>query len=362
MKKVPILEEALEEYLSSLYGKEVKVISLMEFRGDETGEELKGFGYGRPVLIEFACEGETERVVLHTMSPNIFGHERMSDRACGLLLDHANFNKLIRHVRSIDVGAFTEEGGLISLGKAGEFFLLTEYVPGRLYFRDLQRIASEGKLRGRDEDRVISLADYLAEIHAVKKEAPELYRRRIRDLLGHGEGIMGLTDSYPRDFALAPPGFLEEVEKKCIAWRWRIKDKAHRLSQVHGDFHPWNVLFREGTDFTLLDRSRGEWGEPGDDLTAMSINYLFFSLQAYGRLEGPFRRLFLLFWERYLELTGDEEVLTVVQPFYAWRGLVIASPIWYPKLPQEVRKRLFNFVKNVLDTEIFDVRNVNDLL
>jgi hypothetical protein len=122
------------------------------------------------------------------------------------------------------------------------------------------------------------------------------------------------------------------------------------------------VLFREGTDFTLLDRSRGEWGEPGDDLTAMSINYIFFSLQAYGKLEGPFRRLFLLFWERYLELTGDEEVLKVVQPFYAWRGLVIASPIWYPNLPQEVRKRLFNFVKNVLDTEIFDVRNVNDLL
>jgi len=55
----------------------------------------------------------------------------------------------------------------------------------------------------------------------------------------------------------------------------RIGSWAHRLSQVHGDFHPWNVLFREGVDFTVLDRSRGERGEPADDVTAMTINYIF---------------------------------------------------------------------------------------
>ena len=360
---MPILsKESLERYLASLLEAQVKVISLREFKRDESGEELKSFGYGSSVLIEFEHGGRQEGVVLHTMGPDIFGHERASDRACSLLLDHATFNKLPHHVRSLDVGVFTEDGRLMSLRGAEEFFHLTWYAPGSLYVRDLQRIAVTEELTERDERRALALAEYLAQIHASKRDAPELYRRRIRDLVGHGEGIMGLTDSYPPDFKLAGPDFLEQVEKKCISWRWRIKDKAHRLSQVHGDFHPWNVLFRQGTDFTLLDRSRGEWGEPADDLSCMAINYIFFSLQKYGSLRDPFQRLFQLFWERYLELTGDEEVLSVVQPFFAWRGLVIASPLWYPNLAPEVRRRIFNFIENVLDTDLFRVQEINGYL
>ena len=111
-----------------------------------------------------------------------------------------------------------------------------------------------------------------------------------------------------------------------------------------------------------MDRSRGEWGEPADDVTAMTINYLFYSLQAYGELTGPFKRLFEIFWEDYLNKTGDEEILTTVQPFYAWRGLVIASPIWYPTLPSAVRTKIFNFVRKVLETDRFEVYRVNSYL
>jgi len=359
---IPLKKEALERYLASLYGARVQVIALREFKSDEIGEELKGFGYGSPILIEFSRDDEKDYVVLNTVRPSSFGYERHSDRACSLLLDHANFNKLPSHVRSLDVGAFTEDGELTSLGKVGEFFLLTEYAQGRLYFRDLQRIGATGELAEGDEERALALARYLAKIHSRKKAAPELYRRRLRDLVGHGEGIMGLTDSYPADFKLAGPDFLEEVEKRCVAWRWKIKDKTHRLSQVHGDFHPFNVLFREGTDFTLLDRSRGEWGEPADDVSAMTINYIFFSLQEYGLLVGPFERLFHLFWDHYLELTRDEEILRVIQPFYAWRALVVASPIWYPNLIADVRRKLFNFIDNVLGLNVFNRQRVNDYL
>ncbi len=361
-EKIIFRKEALEDYLSSLLGARVEVTSLREFKRDETGGKLKGFGYGKPVLIEFTHEGKKGRVVLHTMSPDPFGHERLPDRASSLLLDHATFNTLPRHVRSLDVGAFANDGSFVSLGDVGEFFLLTDYAPGRLYARDLERLLETGELAEGDEERALALAEYLADIHAVKKSAPELYRRRIRDLVGHGEGIMGLTDSYPPDFELVSKGFLEEVEKECISWRWRIKDKVHRLSQVHGDFHPFNVLFGEGTDFILLDRSRGEWGEPADDLSAMSINYIFFSLQRYDALAGPFQRLFNIFWERYLELTGDREVLMVVQPFYAWRALVVASPIWYPNLAPEVRLKLFKFIENILATEMFEPPKVNEYL
>ena len=153
-----------------------------------------------------------------------------------------------------------------------------------------------------------------------------------------------------------------QIEKECVEWRWKLKAKARRCAQVHGDYHPWNIMFRQGKDFTVLDRSRGEWGEPADDTSALSVNYIFYSLQAYGRLTGPFERLFKLFWTTYLKKTGDEEMLTVVQPFFAWRGLVIASPVWYPNLSPEVRARLFSFVRNVLQTETFDVEGINSYI
>lgn len=94
----------------------------------------------------------------------------------------------------------------------------------------------------------------------------------------------------------------------------------------------------------------------------MTINYLFFSLQRSGRLDGDFEKMFRLFWENYLAKTGDQEMLEVIAPFYAWRGLVIASPVWYPHLATGVRKAIFHFIENVLGTERFDPGDVNRYL
>jgi aminoglycoside phosphotransferase family enzyme len=135
--------------------------------------------------------------------------------------------------------------------------------------------------------------------------------------------------------------------------------RTHRLRRVHGDFHPFNILFREGTDFSVLDRSRGEWGDPADDVTSITGNYLFSSLQREGRLAGAFEMLFRRFWDRYLEKTGDREILEVAPPFYAFRCLVMASPVWYPTLPEEVRRKLFAFLQAVLDAEAFDPSRVD---
>src|SRR5208282_2712806 len=132
----------------------------------------------------------------------------------------------------------------------------------------------------------------------------------------------------------------ERLEKKCVEWRWRLHDKVDRLSVVHGDFHPWNIMFRNGTDFTVLDRSRGEYGEPADDVTCMSMNYRFYSLQKYGKLQGEFKDMFERFMENYLVKSGDFDILKYASPFYVFRALVVASPVWYPGLSSDVRKKL----------------------
>jgi len=355
----------LRDYLSSLYKADVEICKVWKL-GCEKSEilrDLKGFGYGVPYVVEFRVNGEVKRVVLETMRSEGFGHDHFSDRAQVLLWQHSAFNQLPQHARSIDVGAFTVDGeDMKSLGNCSEFFILTELVDGMLYHFDLDRVKETGKLSGLDEQRCLALSDYLVEIHKVKRDAPWLYVRRARELVGHGECIMGLLDSYPPELDFVKESDLIDIERNCVIWRWRLKRRARRLTQVHGDFHPWNVMFRKGTDFTVLDRSRGEWGEPADDVIAMTINYIFYSLQKYGELAGVFERLFRLFWENYLRKTDDWEILEVVQPFYAWRGLVVASPIWYPNLSKDVRVKLLNFVKNVLQFERFDLRNVNSYI
>jgi aminoglycoside phosphotransferase (APT) family kinase protein len=207
---------------------------------------------------------------------------------------------------------------------------------------------------------VDALCNYLVDIHRVQGPDPGLYIRRIRELVGHGECIMGLTDSYPADLAFPMPQTLEDIERLCIQWRWRLKGFTHRLRQVHGDFHPWNILFEAGTDFRVLDRSRGEYGDPADDVASLTLNYVFSSLQRSGRLEGAFAVLFDRFWKGYLEQSGDQEVLDVIAPFFVFRGLVMASPVWYPRLPMSVRKALFTFMHSVLEANRFEPQRVNE--
>lgn len=365
MTSLPFEHTHLEDYLSSLFKAPVQVKGVDPLKDDDNQDDaLKSFGYGSPLLITFSKNGrDDQRLVLHTMSQDRFGHNRRSDRARNLLLDYATFNRLPQHVGALDVGAFATDGDLISLGNAGEFFLIAPFVTGTLYAVDLKRIAETGELAPQDGPRSVALAGYLADIHAEKQPDPVRYQRCIRDLLGHGEGIMGMTDAYPADFAIAPPDRLERIEQRCIQWRWRINDQHHRLSQVHGDFHPWNVLYEDDVHtFTVLDRSRGAWGEPADDLSAMTINYILFSVRQYGRLQGAWEQLFRLFWDQYLERTGDHWIQDVIAPFYTWRTLVVAHPVWYPNLSDAVRKKLFRFVDSVLQTERFDPARVNEYL
>ncbi len=357
---MPILHrEKLETYLRRRFGPKARLLAFGPIGEETSGAARKKYGYGAPVGLTFHDGLASRRVVIETMRPGPFGHEHMADRAQALLWDYDSYGRLPRHVPALDVGAFDTDGALFSVAPAEEFFVLTAWAEGAGYQKDLERLSRTGRLLKGDRDRAGALARYLAEIHRTKHRDQQLYRRRLRELLGHGECIMGLTDSYPTRFGFITEALLRAIEEGCNRWRWRLRHQAGRLAQVHGDFHPWNVLFRKGADFSVLDRSRGEWGEPADDVTAMTINYLFFSLCRWGRLQGPFEVLFRRFWEDYMDASGDRAVTECAAPFFAFRGLVIASPLWYPKLSISTRRSLFNFIQNVLSADRFEPADVH---
>jgi len=262
----------------------------------------------------------------------------------------------------VDVGFVDAAGRLTSAAGAAEYFLLMEWAEGEPYAHDLDRVLREGRLGAGDVERAVALAEYLADIHAVPGPDPGLYDRRLRDTLGMGEGIMGVLDSYPADFPLLPRKRQRDVEQGCVALRYRLKEMPGRLRQVHGDFHPWNILFVAGTGFRLLDRSRGEWGEPADDVAALSINYVLFALLEAGRFAGPFADLFEAFYETYVLRTGDTDLFQALPLFYVFRGLVVASPVWYPRLPDDVRGKLLRFAQAMLVVEEFEHQELNTYL
>jgi aminoglycoside phosphotransferase (APT) family kinase protein len=350
----------LREYLAGRYGPEAREAAVVPLGMKASG--VKQGGYGVPYRVSWTSGGAARTLVLETVRPGQFGHEDRSDRAGILLRAFDEYGSLPRHVAAVDVGALRAEGPAVSLGGTGEFFILTDFVEGEPYAGDFERIAESGLIEALDRERVEALADYLAGLHRQPVAHPSWYRRRMRELVGSGECLAGVADSYPVPSGFLDAALLELVERLALAWRYRLRDRSDRLRTIHGDFHPWNILFRSGSDFTVLDRSRGALGDPADDVASLSINFLFYALRTRGEFDGPFAELLRLFWRRYRERSGDLELAAAVAPHFAFRALVVANPIWYPKESERLRRQLFRFLLSVLEADRFEIDRIPEYL
>jgi len=325
------------------------------------GATTKSAGYGNPVRITLRDPGGRERtLVFHTVRPDDFGHDRRSDRAAAMLLAYDTYGAIPRHVPALDVGVIARNGELRSIADATEVYLLTGWADGELYAQDLRQVAARGTAI-RDLRRVDVLADYLVHLHRWHQGRMAEYTRAVRDLVGSGEGIFGIVDGYPPDVPAAPAERLQRIEGQCVEWRWRLRGRQPRIARIHGDFHPFNIVFSGEADLALLDASRGAMGEPSDDITALAINFVFFALDDEGAWDRGLGTLWHRLWSRYLRATGDHELLEVVAPWLAWRALVIANPRWYPQLSQRGRDRLLSWVERALATRRFDPSSADEI-
>ena len=364
-----INEEALKSYLLK------KFTDVIQIDIRKLGSGVQGSGF----LIEMKTAAGGRSYVVKTLLSEGLGHDYPSDRAGVFLLDLDEFNNLPGHVKAFDVLSEMEDGSIKSIGGGKEYYLLMERGTGRHYFNDLVEYSRKDRLENSDIRKIKSMTSYLAEIHSVKKDSKTLYWRKLRDTVGHGECLMGVLDTYPDGILSYDEA--AEIIKKSVDWVYKLKPMHNRLSQIHGDFHPGNIWFPAasspplvesstplakrgswGADFVLLDRSRGPWGEPADDVTALTINYIFFSIKNYGDIRGPYLEGLNLFFEEYIKASGDEKITRVVAPFFAFRGAVVANPVFYPELTLGQRRLIFRFVDNVLNADRFEFRKINDYL
>lgn len=336
-----------------------------EQRGDAT---TKAAGYGAPQRIDLVDrDGEQQSLVWRIASANEFGHDRPSDRAANQLLAYSDFAAIPDHVRALELGTVGSRGELQPLPwPLGEFYLITSYAPGAIYAGDLRRIAATGVVTPSDRGRAERLAHYLAHLHVPIACDPAdrrtRYRRAIRDLIGSGEGIFGIVDGYPAGVPGASRTRLAALERDCLAWRHRLADNSERLVRVHGDFHPFNLVF-EGERLTLLDASRGTCGDAADDITALTINYLLFAVgapdpsAAWQGLGELWQRV----WSSYRAARADRELLAVVPPFLAWRALVVCNPRFYPDLAVDARDRLLGLAERAVASGYFEPASAGEL-
>jgi len=365
---LPKDETLWENFLRESTGEKIKVLSLEPISRDQT----YAGGLGNTFFINLETKDGKKRVVAKIAREG-FGREHPEDKARDALWVYRTSN-LPRQPKAIAVGSI-RGGRIIPLSSDSEYVVVLEEAEGRSYHLYLGDILKRGTITNDDRRAVLNLSDYLVEVHSEKKDLPLIYKRHVNELLSH-EGIPAvdrhlwkiLSKKQIKEKLGKEKNELRkdilELKKSAVEHVDRIEELTHRCSRVHGDYHPFeNIRFKTYPDiFSVIDRSRSDYGEPADDVTAMWINYLNHSLLDEGKYSGKFRELGDLFLENYLTNTKDYEILETVQPFFVWRTLVVATPVWYPDTPIDVRNKLLSFAKNISKVERFDPKAVNTYL
>ena len=114
------------------------------------------------------------------MKPGPFGHEHMADRAqamCGTTI----LTGPSAPCESPRCGSVRRYTGAHFPRGAREFFVLNEWTDGVSYSCGPYTVGKGWSLRKLDRQRTVTLARYLAKIHAKKRRDADLYKRRLRE-------------------------------------------------------------------------------------------------------------------------------------------------------------------------------------
>jgi aminoglycoside phosphotransferase (APT) family kinase protein len=365
-----IEKEKLRQYLSKVFSSDIIITGI-----EKLGEGFHAEGF---LIKTKNRKGEKKQYVLKTLREQGFGHDYPSDRANVVIRSLLDYNLLPNHIKAMNVGSIQENDSLLSIGKPKDFFIIMEEAKGTDYWKDMDEIRERGRLSENDKSRIKLIANYLAKIHSEKytsDNSESLYKRVIRDFVGHGELTMGVLDTFPKKLDFVTNQKLVEIVKKMVEWWEKIKYRHERLSVVHGDFYQGNIWF-DNDKLVVLDRSRFRYGEPADDTTCLTTNFITYSVFAYGEFKDPFKELLELFFMEYFKKRNDPELFKVSPLFHAFRALVSIHPLFYnadwskrhgfdEKRIQSLndsKRKIINFTKNILDEDEFNIKKINDYL
>lgn len=215
----------------------------------------------------------------------------------------------------------------------------------------LRRLAIEGLAQDGEIELFRSLARLLVRQHLapLPPGSPgDTYAGAFRRVLTRDDGVLALLDALPLDSKSHDARRLQDIERRFLGWRWRLRGKSERLRRVRGELSLERVHVLPRGEVTIFDLAL-EPGDPAMDVSAVAVALL--ALGAREPLCWPdgYKLLFDAFWSTYLADSGDHELLDVAPPFLAWRALQASPP-----LPAGARSKLFSFAEEVLEQSSFD--------
>ena len=170
---IELTSARLDSYVKAAFGGNARLVDYGDLASlDKQG--MKRFGYGKPLLLRYEVDGEPYEGVLSVMRGDKYGHQFYWDRAAVLMFQFETSAAMPRHVRPLGLGYVDAAGNLVPLRGPREFFILNEKLEGYDYYHDLERIRGGGMVP-LDVENVRALARWLAEVHSVKKDDPDLY-------------------------------------------------------------------------------------------------------------------------------------------------------------------------------------------
>lgn len=349
-----ISKKQIKSFLEKHYGKNVEIV---EFSKIGSGWVANGYE------LKFRFDNEEKRVAVRMLKDVDFSHDYPSDRGAYLSLQHRSSKMLPNHNKSIGVITIDQSDNVIEVAESNEYFQILEWAKGKEYFNDLGEISTRGSITKNDIDRVETLSNYLVKIHKIKFDgdqdhAKSLYKRHTRDFVG-SDFLMDVLDTYPEKNGFVSKDEIYDLVNKIYQYREETKQMFTRLRKVHGDFHPGNVRFYDG-GFEVLDSSRVIWGEPADDVACMAINYVWNSIKQRGSFEGDFAKLFSIFYENYVQKSGDNEIAKLIPMFFAVRSIVLTHPIFFDEKDAN-RKKLFDLSIKLLTEGNFNTQLLTSL-
>lgn len=292
-----------------------------------------------------------------------WGHEYISDRLNLLSFQHIYGSNLSNSLNSYGIGIINSDDEIIFFDDVEEVFQVIDCFPKESLL--LTHYLSKS-FNSSNEKRIYKIiedsATWLAKLHSTPIKinlslSKDLYKRHIRNLVGHGEMVLGVLDQFPEpnDNKFVNEKQLVKIEKLFIDWRYRLKYNSSRIKRIHGDFHSNNILVIPNEKLIFLDFSREAYGESADDVSCFIGFIIYISFLEHQSLIEPYLDLIKIFLSNYENSTLDSNLKSIIPPFLAYRLLAKCNPRLYKSLSDEIRKKIIDVTIRLLNEKQFEV-------
>lgn len=330
--------DELSKILSEEYKTEIKAIKLEKI---SSGYHSDGF--------KISCDNGKCFFIKRVKTKDM-GYEVPERKVYSLLVGDAMSKRVGNEPRSVGVVVLNNKAVKIpEINEDSQFYHLQEFgADGVSYWSLLNERRQKEKVDENDLRELDLIVDFIAKVHSVKhpscdrEKLDAVYNDSLRSVLANPELALMLLHDFPKDDKFMPLKTQKEIVGLMFEFMHKYKNRSDRLCALHGDFWGGNAFLKDGK-LEVIDFSRIPWGDAGVDVGWWFSQYLAIYHQTKNKY---FKELGELFLKKYIEKTGDEEVLKSSGLVFGLLVAIYLSRRFYPVVEEEYARR---FLKNVLE-------------